>query len=125
MPSEGVSLFRTASFNFNGSYLYFAAVHEENVEQLKLDFDVWITDLRSCPLCSPIPQIKDVVYHAYGWSIRYFMVLRDNYLGSFTHFQTLAEYLDKRNRNLPVGDPVQLKYRPGKVYKFILPNNSC
>ncbi|KAF4621408.1 hypothetical protein D9613_000735 [Agrocybe pediades] len=56
-----------------------------------------------------------ITYQAFGWSIRYFMVLRDNYLGSFTHFQTLSEYLDKRRQNIPVGDPIDLKYRPGKT----------
>lgn len=46
------------------------------------------------------------------------MSLRDNYLGSFTHFQTLAEYLDKRRNNLPIGDPITQKYRAGKVREF-------
>lgn len=48
------------------------------------------------------------------------MVLRDNYLGSFTHFQTLSEYLDKRKRGRSIGDPLGLKYRPGKVSAFFL-----
>lgn len=43
------------------------------------------------------------------------MVVRDNYLGSFTSFSTLYEYLDRRKRNVPVGDPVIMKYRQGKV----------
>jgi hypothetical protein len=42
------------------------------------------------------------------------MVLRDNYFGSFTHFSTLNEYLEKRRRHLPVGDPVDMQYRPGQ-----------
>lgn len=42
------------------------------------------------------------------------MVLRDNYLGSFTHFSTLTEYLEKRRRG-EVGDPVERKWRPEKV----------
>lgn len=49
-----------------------------------------------------------------GWAIRYFMVLRDNYFGSFTHFSTLTEYLEKRSRG-EVGDPVEKKWRPEKV----------
>ncbi|KAF8973209.1 hypothetical protein BDZ97DRAFT_665381 [Flammula alnicola] len=98
MPPEGVDFFRAAQFKLSGSYRYFAAVHEEHTEQLKLDFD-----------------LRDAIYRAYGWSIRYFMVLRDNYFGSFTHFQTLSEYLDKRKRNHPIGDPIGLKYRPGKA----------
>ena len=43
------------------------------------------------------------------------MALKDNYFGSFTHFQTLSEYLDKRKRGEPIGDPILLKYRAGKV----------
>lgn len=42
------------------------------------------------------------------------MVLRDNYFGSFTHFSTLTEYLEKRSRG-EVGDPVEKKWRPEKV----------
>jgi hypothetical protein len=59
--------------------------------------------------------MRDVAFKALGWSIRYFMVLRDNYFGSFTHFSTLNEYLEKRKKGLPVGDPIAQKYRPGKV----------
>ncbi|KDR75835.1 hypothetical protein GALMADRAFT_156774 [Galerina marginata CBS 339.88] len=95
---EGINLLKSSAFNLSGSYRYFAEVKEEYVEQLRLQFD-----------------LKDSVFRAYGWSIRYFMVLRDNYFGSFTHFQTLYEYLDKRRRNAPVGDPIGLKYRPGKA----------
>jgi len=47
------------------------------------------------------------------------MVLRENYFGTFTHFTTLVEYLDKR-ANGQVGDPVEQKYRAGKVYPGIL-----
>ena len=60
-------------------------------------------------------QLRNTVFKGFGWSIRYLMVLRDNYLGSFTHFQTLYEYLEKRKEKLPLGDPIWLKYRPGKV----------
>lgn len=43
------------------------------------------------------------------------MVLRDNYFGSFTQFCTLYEYIQKKDRGLPISDPTELKYRPGKV----------
>jgi len=42
------------------------------------------------------------------------MVLKDNYIGSFTHFSTLNEYLNSKRKNGPIGDPIQLKYREGK-----------
>ena len=60
-------------------------------------------------------QARDVVYKAFGWTIRYFMILRDNYFGSFTHFSTLTEYLEKRKRGQPLGDPINLSYREGQV----------
>lgn len=59
--------------------------------------------------------MSKVIYHTLGWAIRYWMVLRDNYLGSFTNFSTLYEHIDKRKRNVPIGDPINLKYREGKV----------
>lgn len=37
---DGISLFKTESFNINGSYRFFAEVRDEHVEQLKLDFNV-------------------------------------------------------------------------------------
>ncbi|KAF8161147.1 hypothetical protein B0H34DRAFT_654233 [Crassisporium funariophilum] len=97
-PKKGINLFKTKLLNLEGSYLYFAEAREEHVEQLKLDID-----------------FREAVFKAFGWSIRYFMVFRDNYLGSFTHFQTLYEYLEKRRQNTPVGDPIMSKYRPGKA----------
>jgi hypothetical protein len=61
-------------------------------------------------------QLNETVFRTFGWAIRYLLVLRENYFGSFTQFQTLSEYLNKRENNLPIGDPLKLKYRPGKVW---------
>ncbi|KAF8070507.1 hypothetical protein FPV67DRAFT_1756074, partial [Lyophyllum atratum] len=97
-PKKGNSLANVRFFRIDGSYQYFADVREEHVEQLKFKF-----------------VLHDIAFKNVGWSIRYFMVLRDNYLGSFTHFSTLYEYLDRRKRNQPLGDPVLSKYRPGKA----------
>lgn len=57
-----------------------------------------------------------MAFVALGWTVRYFLVFQSNYLGSFTGFSTLYEYLEKRKRNLPVGDLLELKYREGKVW---------
>lgn len=46
------------------------------------------------------------------------MILRNNYFGSFTHFSTLYEYLEKRRLGQPLGDPVDLQYREGSVSIF-------
>lgn len=64
-------------------------------------------------------QAEDITFKLLGWSIRYMMIFKDNYLGSFTQFSTLYEYLDRRRNGLPVGDPVMQKYRVGKVRGFL------
>ncbi|KAI0051792.1 hypothetical protein FA95DRAFT_1675579 [Auriscalpium vulgare] len=89
-------LLQAGSLRLDGSYLYFAEVQEDNIEQLRLNFSA-----------------REVVFKCLGWSIRYFMILRDNYFGAFTHFSTLREYLENREKGL-VGDPIIEKYRPGK-----------
>ncbi|KAF5370617.1 hypothetical protein D9758_002040 [Tetrapyrgos nigripes] len=96
-PKEGNNLANIGSFSIDGSYLYYSEVHQDNVEQLKLAFTA-----------------RNIAFKALGWSIRYFMILKDNYFGSFTHFSTLYEYLDKIKKGEPPGDPIDLKYREGK-----------
>ncbi|GJN87915.1 hypothetical protein Rhopal_000870-T1 [Rhodotorula paludigena] len=43
--------------------------------------------------------------------------LKENYFGNFTHYVTFDEYKRRHNNNLQ-GDPVELKYRPGKTDAF-------
>ncbi|TFK75375.1 hypothetical protein BDN72DRAFT_832240 [Pluteus cervinus] len=97
-PADGNTLGKLGTLRINGSYQYFAEVREEYVEQLKLDFTA-----------------NRLAFKALGWSIRYFMVFKDNYFGSFTHFSTLYEYLDNKRHNRPPGDPIIAKYRVGKA----------
>lgn len=52
------------------------------------------------------------------------MVLKDNYFGSFTHYSTLAEFLEKQKAGEPLGDPVLKKYREGQV-RFFMPLSTC
>ncbi len=42
------------------------------------------------------------------------MIFQQNYFGTFTHFSTLGEYLQKRGEG-QIGDPIDLTYRPGMV----------
>ncbi|EGO25461.1 hypothetical protein SERLADRAFT_415036 [Serpula lacrymans var. lacrymans S7.9] len=97
-------------------------IKEENsliiVRAPRLHFNVTIPSNKYRPESTTMPfflETRNVAYKALGWSLRYFMVLRDNYLGSFTHFSTLTEYLDKRNIHNLVGDPLEMKYRPEKT----------
>ncbi|KAF6761220.1 hypothetical protein DFP72DRAFT_34729 [Ephemerocybe angulata] len=96
-PKDGHSFLQSAVLEVSGSYRYHSETREDCVDQLKLDF-----------------KLSNTALKALGWAIRYFMVLKDNYFGSFTHFSTLYEYLDNRKKNTPLGDPIMLKYRPGK-----------
>ncbi|KAI0300988.1 hypothetical protein B0F90DRAFT_1720731 [Multifurca ochricompacta] len=79
----------------DGSYLYFSDVREENIDQLTLKF-----------------TLNDVRFKCLAWSIRHFMIFQQNYFGTFTHFSTLREYLQKREQG-QVGDPIDMKHRPG------------
>ncbi|KAF8664381.1 hypothetical protein AX16_000752 [Volvariella volvacea WC 439] len=99
-PPDGNNIGKIGSFAIDGSYHYFSEVHPNYVEQLKLNF-----------------HARKLVFKAVGWSIRYFMILKDNYFGSFTHFSTLSEYLKNRKMKR-IGDPIEAKYREGKSNVF-------
>ncbi|CAK5265757.1 unnamed protein product [Mycena citricolor] len=92
-PKEGNSLARATVLRLDGSYRYFADTHPDHVEQFKLS----ITS-------------RDLAYKGLGWSIRFFLILQNNYLGSFTTFTTLFEYLDQKKRGVH-GDQIMQQYR--------------
>ncbi|KAL5507471.1 CSF1 [Sanghuangporus vaninii] len=94
---------RLGLFRLDGSYTYHAEVRKDCVDRLKLNMELLT------------PSLKLV-----GWLIRHLMVLRENYFGSFTQYSTTREYLSKRENGIPVGDPLRLKYRPGKNNVFHL-----
>ncbi|EJD02702.1 uncharacterized protein FOMMEDRAFT_146573 [Fomitiporia mediterranea MF3/22] len=90
-------------FRLDGSYMYHAEVRDDCVDQLKLDVQIPSTSLK-----------------LFGWIVRHTMVLRENYFGGFTQYSTTREYLGKREGGIAVGDPLDLKYRPGKSNVFHL-----
>ncbi|KAJ7770170.1 hypothetical protein DFH07DRAFT_1004242, partial [Mycena maculata] len=96
-PKDGNSLAKVRVFHADGFYRYFPEVRDDHLEQLKLSLTV-----------------RDIAYKGLGWSIRYFMILQNNYFGSFTTFSTLFEHLEKRKKGLPLGDPVLQQYRKGQ-----------
>ena len=114
-PHRNTDIGRIGFLRLDASYSYHAEVHPENVDQLCLEFTVWHLRSISFTTAHGCPQTRDVVYKMTGWTIRHFMILRNNYFGSFTHFSTLFEYLEKRKLGQPLGDPVDLQYREGSV----------
>ncbi|KAJ8503140.1 hypothetical protein ONZ45_g11120 [Pleurotus djamor] len=95
-PKDGDNIGHIVSLHIDASYRYYADIKEDNIEQLKLSF-----------------KARQVAFKSLGWAIRYFMVMRENYFGAFTHFSTLREYLEKQRSGLMPGDPIEAKYRPG------------
>jgi hypothetical protein len=95
-PEGGNSVADCSHAKVDGLFRYYSEVKDDNIDHLKLNI-----------------TLKNTAIHLIGWTVRYFMVLRENYLGSFTHFSTLYEYLDKKSRGLSAGDPVDMKFRPG------------
>lgn len=108
-------------FRVDASYRYYAEVHEEYVEQFKLDIIVCLFTFSAGSMVTEsfYRKVRDIAFKTLGSTIRYLMVMRDNYFGSFTNFSTLYEYLDKRRQGLPPGDPIELKYRRGNVRSFL------
>ncbi|KAJ7218000.1 hypothetical protein GGX14DRAFT_550111 [Mycena pura] len=95
-PKDGSNLAKVRVFRVEGFYRYFSDIRHDHIDQLKLSLTV-----------------RDCAYKGLGWSIRYFMILQNNYFGSFTTFSTLFEYLEKRKQGLQ-GDPVMQQYREGQ-----------
>ena len=107
--------------HLDGSYLYFSDVREENVDQLRLNFTVrgfLRLEFRNDLLIAWNLQLNDTIFKCLAWSIRHFMIFQQNYFGTFTHFSTLGEYLQKRAAG-QIGDPIDLTYRPGTVRQFL------
>lgn len=55
MSPGAVNLFKAKTFKINGSYVYFSEVREENIETLKLNFDV-------CEIFIVLPSRSDLCY---------------------------------------------------------------
>ncbi|KAI6121684.1 hypothetical protein F5141DRAFT_529930 [Pisolithus sp. B1] len=94
--SKEQQVLHTRTFRLQASYDSWSEVRSDHIDQIKLDI-----------------SLADVSFKLLGWVIRYAMVLRDNYFGSFTHFSTLVEYLSRHAKG-EVGDPVEKKYRLGQ-----------
>ncbi|CAE6514246.1 unnamed protein product [Rhizoctonia solani] len=88
------------SLSVSGSYTSYADVRADAVDRLKLDIEA-----------------TNVLFKAFGWAIRYLMVVKENYFGMFTSFTMRNEFFTKlHSQNL--GDPVREKYREGQTNPF-------
>ncbi|EJD45633.1 hypothetical protein AURDEDRAFT_165486 [Auricularia subglabra TFB-10046 SS5] len=92
---------RIKDLDLKGSFFYFSEVREDFVDRLHLG----ITASR-------------IMLKSFGWVIRHFMILKDNYFGAFTNQSTTHEYRHTKDSGRPVGDPVEAKFREGKSNIF-------
>lgn len=116
-PKDGNNLAKVRVLKVEGFYRYFSDIRDDHIDRLKLGITVRLSRLIE-EENSMVSQVRDCAYKGLGWSIRYFMILQNNYFGSFTAFSTLFEYLEKRKQGLQ-GDPVMQQYREGRVRHVI------
>lgn len=94
-----VEVGKIGDFLVSGSYRYYAKPMPDHTEKLKLHLGG-----------------EKVAFKALGWVVRRMFCVKDNYFGNFTQFSTMQEYLEKFDHSPDsVGDPVEQKYRPGRV----------
>lgn len=66
-------------------------------------------------------QGRRVAFKALGWVLRRLFCVKDNYFGGFTQFTNMQEFQDRFDHDpKSVGDPVEDKYRPGRVSSVFL-----
>ncbi|KAG0688446.1 hypothetical protein C6P40_000985, partial [Pichia californica] len=65
------------NFKMEGSYTYFSFMEIDSVD----------TIIMNC-------TCEDTTVKVYGFVVKYFMSLKDNYFGDYTHFQNLLEFRD-------------------------------
>lgn len=96
---EVVEVGQVGQLTASGSYRYYAVPGPDHQETLTLHLEG-----------------KHVKFKMLGWVLRRLFCVKDNYFGSFTQFTTMDEFLERFDHDpASVGDPVEEKYRPGRV----------
>lgn len=74
-PMTGMKLCTVSDFKLKGCYNYYATIGPSNIDTLLMD----ITG-------------RNLKLQLYGFLIRYFLIIRENYFGENLHFKTLEEW---------------------------------
>lgn len=108
---------KIGELNVNGSYRYYAEPKPDHQETLLLHLQVRDNDQLILT-----KQGRRVIFKALGWVLRRLFCVKDNYFGTFTQFTTMQEFLERFDHDPnSIGDPVEEKYRPGRVSAFEIP----
>lgn len=117
--SQTLEVGKIGSLTAEGSYRYYSHPKPEHQETLTLHLEV-----RHLHIDRIVDeQGQRVAFKALGWVLRRLFCVKDNYFGSFTQFRTMSEFKERWDYwRETKGDPVELKYRPGKVCYTATPN---
>ncbi len=86
------------ALDVRGTYLYYSSVAPDHVETLNMVVQ------------ADSPRLK-----LFGWAIRRFLLVKDNYFGSYNSYKTTYEFMEGFNRTpREFGDAIEKRYRPGK-----------
>lgn len=97
------------NFKLKGSYTYFSFMEIDAVDTIVMD-------------CT----CDDTTVKLYGFAIKYFMSLKENYFGDSTHFQNLLEFRDnfgKKDKTV-LHEGIRLKNETDLMFSFCV-NNGC
>lgn len=114
MKSKKVA--RSKRFKLDGAYISYAAIEEGNVDTIVLDCDC-----------------EDTVLEVYGFLLRYFLKVKENYFGIHRIFKTLLEYTEQLHDNSDVSsEPMKKGLQTAKIenemdlqFSFSLRNGCC
>lgn len=98
------------NFKMEGSYTYFSFMEIDSVDTIIMN-------------CS----CEDTTLKVYGFAVKYFMSLKENYFGDSTHFQTLLEFRDNfgdTEKENPSFEGKRLKNETDLMFSFCV-DNGC
>lgn len=86
-------------------------------------------EIDSCDTIIMNCSCSDTTVKVYGFAIKYFMSLKDNYFGDHTHFQNLLEFRDSFGKEMygesePFDEGKRLKNETDLMFSFQV-NNGC
>ncbi|RUO96462.1 hypothetical protein BC936DRAFT_142002, partial [Jimgerdemannia flammicorona] len=91
LTNESANFGAIASFSLKGTYEYYSFVDPKHLESLTMFMKVRRLDMKRQSFG------KGVTVKLFGFIVRYFLILRENYFGTFINFSTLDEYRYQRD----------------------------
>ncbi|TID16697.1 hypothetical protein CANINC_004149 [Pichia inconspicua] len=95
------------NFTMDGSYTYYSL----------LEIDAVDTILMNC-------RCDDTTVKAYGFVVKYFMYLKDNYFGDTMHFQNLLEFRENYGKEETIHEGKRMKNETDFMFLFSV-DNGC